>query len=320
MKSWGSSNSKKGIIALKPGCINEQNVRWMRTLNVCAKGLWELHGRRAMHCKTPSAGLVEQCRLARGGWHEDLVGMMRKTLMDVKSLGEAGFTFGGSAEDTRMTGLVMDMLLCLASMRSSSQCHQDGAYPFKSCVGLHGSPADKRAGLEAMERDWEVVCKTEALRFKIPELVAVLDAIAWTRSALVRATFEFFDHGPSGGFTAANMEGMQMLCAQHLRVPDTKAVEDIHERLRSIHRHNKNDIVSKEARQLHAARSRVLGAWATPHVKLSNLEVSMCPLALAIQQVAAWAWLQHWWATGLPAGKLPTAPWMSKLPPLRSYI
>ena len=191
-----------------------------------------------------------------------------------------------------------------------------------------------------------------------PELVVVLDAIAWTRSALVRATFEFFDHGPSGGFTAANMEGMQMLCAQHLRVPDTKAVEDIHERLRSIHRHNKNDIGSKEARGFHAARGRVLGARATPHVKLSNLEVSMCPLALAkrsmqrkfetsryvlpkklilmlkpgcrdwpsnthassIQQVAAWAWLQHWWAIGLPAGKLPTAPWMSKLPPLRSYI
>ena len=46
----GKLTQHTGIIALVPGCINEQHMRWMRAFNLCAKAFGELHGRRAKHC------------------------------------------------------------------------------------------------------------------------------------------------------------------------------------------------------------------------------------------------------------------------------
>lgn len=342
---FNKQKASQGTLRLAPKLVNDNNFQTIRVLEIVLSRVWSMHGARAMGITTPSTGLAEQLRLCRGGWQDDLVGIMKCAFYNVDNLEYLGVQVHREVSEDGQHNLetLLEFWLLFLTCRASSTsvC---ATYPQASVLALSPNPDVARGALQDMRDQWALLLAAESLQRRYTSLRPLLTAIPWTSSALMRLTFYFLERDGWPDRITDSEDGKQMLLGLHVGIPDSLVIEQIHQKLREVQRLSRSDITASGSRNYHAAKSGVLDMRGIPSVQAANEEVahsstaqrrkhlagtlssssfklpqevsklmkpnsrywtSLKP-AYMITAVAAWHWLQTWWHS-LQKQVLPTS-------------
>ena len=223
-----------GGLRLALRCCSWQMWYSISALKLPGDVLWKWHSAMVKQIKTPQQGLVRNMEMSGDQWRFDSqFEMLAKTLEDKPQMEKilkyhsASFVhLGPSAAQEALQNFSQDLwhyVVGLLGKRGSSQSMYTSPPECYACI-LHSNEDIAQNALDWMMDDWKnLMLLEQSANKKCTDLASDLGL---TVSKPMRLVYQLFSCGRIAG-------GRQLLKALLKRLPDTKLIEDIHQRLRT---------------------------------------------------------------------------------------
>lgn len=229
-----------GGLRLALRCLSWQNWFSISALQLGGKPLYKFHSKNIKQIKHPKDGLLRNQDLAWKKWMRDeqLIGLV-KVFHDSEAFSkileyhqECVFHLDSKADEA-LAAFEEDIFwytLNLLGKRGCSLCAHGS--PPECYAGVLSDREDTaQDGLDFLNADWNTVVLLEQSSNQGCSDLA-LD-LGLTISMPMRLVFQLFEAGRT-------QEGIRLLTSLLKRLPDTKAIEDVHQRLRTTSNSNPN--------------------------------------------------------------------------------
>lgn len=233
----GDDEPGAGGLRLALRCTSWETWYSIKALKIGGNPLWDFYSQTVKEVKTPQHGLARTRSMVHGQWRFDrqLV-MIAKTLQDMDQLSEVlqyhetSFVHLKDKAGEALQHFSEDLwyyVLGLLGTRGSSLCVYNS--PPECYVPLLDETDDGGASQDFLLGDWKSLVLLEQSS-KCPELCSDLGL---TVSKPMRLVFQLYECGQF-------QRGKKLLTTLLNRLPDTKLIEDIHQRLRTTSNSNPN--------------------------------------------------------------------------------
>lgn len=179
--------------------------------------------------------------------------------------------------------LAVGLCLGLIGRRCQALVCMSDSYPERSILGLHSDAGRSEELVREMMSDWDLLLRSERNALRHIGLSRVLLAIFWAKFSAFRLVFHVIEV----------MQGQprrdilnKLLRSIHLRLPDTKVVEDMHSHLRDATRTQRAVTASRGRRMAACCESGALEARGLPSVNVSSDEIGRAPAKLLTEKLA----------------------------------
>ena len=229
-----------GGLRLALRCCSWKTWYSVMVLKIGGAPLWHWYSDTVKQVKTASQGLARTLLMSGDQWRSDpQFGHLAKTLQDMGVLDEVlkyhrkSFVHLGQNAHVALRAFGEDLwyyVLGLLGKRGSSLCMYCSPPECYACI-LHESEDIGQNALQEMAADWKLLKLLEqSSNKKCSEVAADLQL---TVSKPMRLVFQLFE---CGRFSS----GKKLMTTLLKRLPDTKLIEDVHQRLRTTSNSNPN--------------------------------------------------------------------------------
>eukprot|EP00438_Fugacium_kawagutii_P005363 Skav207100 [mRNA] locus=scaffold2123:117802:122235:+ [translate_table: standard] len=229
-----------GGLRLALRCTSWEVWYSITALVVGAKPLWKWYGATIKEVKTPSDAMQRAILLSGEYWMmDDQLTHLVKSFADMDELGsvlqyhkESFFHFGERA-DTSLKNFVEDLFYYILGLLGKRASSLSAFNRPPDCYGklLHEDPAVAHGSFQMLVSDWKNLMLLE--HSSNEHCVELASDMGLTVSKPMRIVYQLYE----GGFVR---EARQLFVALVKRFPDTKLVEDVHQRLRMASLGNPN--------------------------------------------------------------------------------
>ena len=259
---------KLGTLGMIPGLISDSSMWVNDMLVLLVQPAWHYYAYRASKVLTPKDGVAEAIKDALGSWQDELKDLVCCAFSTRSTHAKLGLLAGADQQQTRVSHLV-DMTVKMLHNRARSMTAAVHEPPF-CYASLLGTSEQADATLAKMKADWAALLVAEATRAEVPSKVEALQEMRWTLAVLPRLLFLLAE----ACWWQPDKDLLTFM--RHLLegLPDSKVIEDVHQKLRDKQRLNRNDILSRANRQAAVLASGVLETRGMHHISCSDEQLS----------------------------------------------
>ena len=219
----------------KPGGTLEKAHSWIRPYNVVMLDMIDMvtmplrnrYGYLAAEVKTPEQGLADNMQQCRDGLWTEVHNIAKSAFHDEIKLQSLLFEGGGACPAWAQE--LMDFTFELLGYRAEVVMPEVQGMPGSTVLCLSDDIDERARHRELLLHVWQVIMKIERATISNGRLASMWQSVVWKDRPLVRllCMMNEIENGQAAGpGTTYLLEGI------HMKVPDEKAAEDIHQYLR----------------------------------------------------------------------------------------
>jgi hypothetical protein len=250
------ARKKWGTLALVPKLITEESIRDMTLIRAVVQPLWRYFAQRETLVQTPQHLMDLLIREAStDSWQEELTAII-ELLHDQTTFAQLGLDsdHGQNPDDDaiamKTTTAFADATLGLLSHRTASLASSVASPPRRYAGCLSQDTAVALSFVKKMQSDFKRLLRAES-RGSDAELLA---AISWRTHVVPRMVYLEFERVDF----SLDEAPLRMLSGILKGIPDTKVVEDVHQKLRDEKRGQRSHRSGPVRRMTSCIRSNVL--------------------------------------------------------------
>lgn len=236
-----------------------------------SRASWTWFTEQVTSVKTPKDGLSHFVRVANGGWQKEIKAIVA-ILTKASSLRDCDLLPGASVlscdEQAECSKTLFAFIGTLIGHRSFTGIMHD-CPPFCYAAVLSSNAAAKQDAVDMMKRDWAIVVALENVVHNNAVAAQVVNDLTDVFPPCVRIMYLAFE---KDSWSAASIAGRRVLGCMLKGLPDSKLVEDTHQHLRDLQRHNRSHVSSKVRRMMACVASNNLELRGIEHRKITKGE------------------------------------------------
>ena len=220
---------------------------------------WSYHVWRVDNLKTPAQGLAYDIEQAQGKWSDEVYAIVQATLGDMDNLSYWGVLLASSAdaESEAVCRNAAQLGLYLANHRAWSSFLEYSIVPLAYAPILSPDIDIRQACALRIKTDWTLILDLERFALTNGECRDLRKALTWADYVPNRLFFMLFERGGyDPDFPIARDYARSLLEC----LPDSRVVEEHHERLRDLARDCKHNVTNRVARMQACRTAGILEA------------------------------------------------------------
>ena len=230
----GMATAKGGLLARAPSYITDELCDIMDMFQVATKAARAFYTERVQHVKSPDDGLVHLLGMVGGAWEDEMLAMIVDCCYDPANLNSYG-ALGGGARAHVSGAQMMAFVLQFLTERALRLMPTHLSYPYCTAMLLASDEARALAARADCVRDFDILLDAEKRVSRGDSRFAgVLDEVCWRHNSVVRLLLHVLRR--DANFESLGEDARYLAKAIHMRIPDEKAVEDLHQHVRDRQR------------------------------------------------------------------------------------
>lgn len=259
-------------------CISPSTVWQTKCLSAVVRPIWNHNTHRVTTIRGPQANLQYEIEMATGAWQTEITDIVAQTLNNTDVMASLGLTRHHSDTATK-TADFFNLVMVVMRERAQSLSHHSEEPPKMLAAILHNDPIKAQQAADKVASGWQNLLQTEQLDC-IGRLSrhSPLRKVFWAKNRLIRFAFLLLEAG-------LTQRAHSFLTQLFSNMGDEKLVEDIHQHIRDLDRHNRNNRSSIRVRMVQALSSGVLANKAVTEERATQDEVlALCKSDRRTQQ------------------------------------
>ena len=249
---------KLGILRMIPALITSQSLFWLEVIKLCGRACWHAFAARAKERKNPGHNLVACIQDARGRWQIELRNLVLLGLLGSPRNPRLALQVGDFAARQEKITTVFELTAQMLKFRSGSLAATVADPPARYARSMSANIAEASADMARMKADWETLQDLELAEASCPGACAALADMRWRHAVPCRALFMAFEEG--NWDVQACVAGQSLLRASLEIIPDSKLIEEAHQRIRKEQTSNLNKGISVQRRMCAVVESNIFKA------------------------------------------------------------
>ena len=261
---------KHGSWGLAPLLVTPASFWQKNALVEIGRPCWSAHASMCKSILTPSQFASHTIAKCQGGWKDEILELVLQGFFSVSVLKKL-YPFNSTSEDIKKTRLNIhyDFLVILMGKRASSLCAQFLRPPVRYSGLLSSNPAEVKAVQDAMKADWDMLLMHEEQQLH-GKYVAQLPSLDFLLGSVCRLCYLLNERDCLQGSSQAAC----LLKALITHFGDTLCIENTHQSAKDCLRDSRHNIRSRVHKMSAVIDSRLFQTRQTPHVAVSEVELS----------------------------------------------
>ena len=262
--------TKHGTWGLAPLLVTPASFWQKNLIATIAKACWTAHAWMSKNLLTPGQCARHTISQSQGGWKSEVLDLVLDGFLSPSALKKL-YPFQSTSEATQQARLLIhyDFLVILMSKRASSLCSFYCRPPIRYSALLSQNSSQVKACQIAMQKEWEILLAQEKKDLD-GTYVRELESLHFLNGSIARLAF-LLNERDSVQHTE---EASVLIKALITNFGDTLCVENTHQSAKDCLRESRHNVRPRVCKQAAVINSRLFQTRQTPHLSVSELELS----------------------------------------------
>ena len=263
-----SLSQKSGTVSKAHTYLSTSNIDSIETFVLASRHDQFVYEHRASRTKTPQAGFQWNLALAAGGWKKYFTNVAKRSLYDLERLYRLGCAEESARGDHQCRHL-MDLVLKICRERSNQIITENCTHPGCSILAVSPDQQIRDRARHNMLFEFQVLLRCEGLARGHALLREVLSQVTFRNWEWVRLYLHLNELEVSSAQLGESCL-TETLLQYHMRIPDEKGAEDLHQFVRDHARARRFTKVAPERIMRACVQSGVPSARGMNHISIDD--------------------------------------------------